>query len=493
MCGRSLERNWDWPAGQLHPRGYGRGRMLSMLSTRCTIILLLMACLAGLSYAQQHNVIFLLVDDMGYADVGAYGNTYHQTPNIDRLAAAGMRFTDGYAAAPNCSPTRTSILTGRWPARVGITQYLPGNYLPYAKLLQAELPEGLPLEETVLAEPLKAAGYATASIGKWHLGSGRYLPERRGFDLNFAGAQWGSHRSMFAPHPRLNIPGAHEGDYLTDRLTLESEKFIEANRNRPFFLYLPLYSVHGPIQGKKELIAKYKNRTDPTGRDHATYAAMVEGVDECVGRLVAKLRALGLEERTVFFFFSDNGGVESRAFNGGFRRGKGWLFEAGIREPTIVKWPGVVEPASVCDTPVSSVDFYPTILEIAGAADTAGHTSDGLSLVPLLKQTGGLDRDTLYWHYPHYSNAGSPPTGAIRQGDHKLLEFFEDGHIELYNLADDPAEKTDLARRMPSKAKALHEKLIQWRESVDAKMPPPNPDYDPARAKVKRGLQSPWR
>ncbi len=441
--------------------------------------------------AARPNVIFILVDDMGYADVGAYGNPYHRTPHIDRLAAQGMRFTNAYAAAPNCSPTRASILTGKWPARVRVTQYLPGNVLPYAKLRQAELPDGLPLDETILAQPLKAAGYATASIGKWHLGGGEYLPERRGFDVGFGGGWWGHHDHMFAPYGKPPIT-APEGEYLTDRLTAESLAFIEAHRGRPFFLYLPLYAVHGPIEAKKEVMARYGKRWDPSGRNNTAYAAMVEGVDECVGRIMQRLEELGIEDRTVVFFFSDNGGVQSRAFNGGLRRGKGWLYEGGIREPLIVKWPGVTEPGSVCDTPVSSVDFYPTILEIAGVDDAPGHAPDGESLVPLLRQEGGLARDALYWHYPHYSNAGSPPCGAIRMGAWKLIEFFEDGRLELYNLLRDPGERHDLSRRLPGRTKALHRKLVEWRKAVEAVMPTTNPDYDPARAKQKRGARSRW-
>jgi arylsulfatase A-like enzyme len=428
-----------------------------------------MACSA---WEQQYNVIFVLVDDMGYADVGAYGNTYHLTPNIDRLAAEGMRFTDAYAAAPNCSPTRASILTGKWPARLGVTQYLPGSHFPYAKLLQPELPEGLPLEETILPEPLSTAGYATASIGKWHLGEGEYLPQHRGFDLNFAGGSW----------------GRHTGEYLTDRLALESERFIEANRSRPFFLYLSLYAVHEPVQGKEDLVAKYRKRSDPSGRSDTTYAAMVEGVDQCVGRLMAKLLELGLEERTIIFFFSDNGGAGNRASNGGFRAGKGWLYEGGIREPLIVKWPGFVKPGSVSSTPVSSVDFFPTILEMTGAEGKTGHEADGVSLVSLLEATGGLERDTLHWHYPHYSNRGGPPAGAIREANWKLIEFFGDGHLELYNLSEDPGEKTNLAGEEPGRTRSLYARLRAWREATGAKMPRPNPAYDPAWARKKGPL-----
>lgn len=458
-------------------------------SALAAIVLLCFSCASGPPESPKpYNVVFFLVDDMGYADAGAYGNTYHRTPNIDRLASEGMRFTHAYAAAPNCSPTRGSILTGKWPARVGITQYLYGNFLPHAKLLQTQLPAGLALDETVIAEPLRAAGYRTAAIGKWHLGGGKYLPENQGFEVTFgrtrSGAQ-GSHRAMFAPHPYLDIPGAKKGDYITDRLAREAEQFLEASHEQPFFLYLPFYAVHAPIQAKQEVIDTYASRTDPTGRNNQTYAAMVEGMDQAVGRVLAKLEQLNISDRTVVFFFSDNGGVESRAFNGGLRRGKGWVYEGGIREPLIVKWPGVVQPGSINHTPVSSIDFYPSILDITGVADAPGHQSDGISLTPLLRQSGGWERDTLYWHYPHYSNAGSAPMGAIRQGNDKLIEHFEDGGIELFDLEKDPNETTDLSAELPAKARDLQGKLAEWRRSIGARMPQPNPNYDPARAKEK--------
>ena len=425
---------------------------------------------------------------MGYADIGAYGNTYHRTPNIDQLAAEGIRFTDAYAAAPNCSPTRASILTGRWPARTGVTQYLPGNVLPFAKLIQVDLPLGLPLGETVLAGPLAAAGIATACIGKWHLGGGDYAPAVRGFGETFATSHFGSHRTMFAPHRRLDVPGTADGDYLTDSLTVAAEQFLERNKDRQFVLYLPYYAVHSPIEAKPELIEDYSDRADPSGRGNATYAAMVEGVDRSVGRLMRKLEDLGLDSNTAVFFFSDNGGVRSRAFNGGFRSGKGYLWEGGIREPLIVRWPDAVPAGVVEETPVTSVDFYPTILEMTGVEDAAGHSVDGVSLMPLLLQTGSIERESLYWHYPHYSNAGSAPTGAVRRGDWKLIEFFEDGHTELYDLAADPGETTDLAAERADIAASLVGELRGWRESVGAVMPRANPGHDAARATVRHPL-----
>ena len=477
----------SWPDGCYSVTMLESMRRFATTAALCAVTAFGLTSESSAQTANRPNIIFLLLDDMGYADVGAYGNSYHRTPNVDRLAKEGMRFTNAYAAAPNCSPTRASILTGRWPARLGLTQYLPGNVLPHAKLLQAQLPLGLPLDEAVIAEPLGAAGYATACIGKWHLGAGDYMPEKRGFDESFASGHWGSHRTMFAPHKWLQVPGVQNGDYLTETLTKAAERFIEKNRERPFFLYMSYYSVHGPIQAKRNLIDSYAGRTDPTDRNHAVYAAMVEGVDQSVGRLLSLLERHDLASNTAVFFFSDNGGVASRAFNGGFRSGKGYVWEGGIREPLIVRWPEAVRAGAVEDTPLSSIDFYPTLLEMAAAEDSEGHSTDGKSLVPLLRQTGGLERDTLYWHYPHYSNAGSAPTGAIRKGGWKLIEFYEDSHVELYNLIEDPAESKDLSSVEEKRTAAMQEALSAWRESVGATMPTPNPNYDPDRAKERYG------
>lgn len=453
------------------------------------VSLLFSGCLVPDEVPEKYNIVFFLLDDMGYADIGAYGNTYHQTPNIDRLAAEGMLFTDAYAAAPNCSPTRASILTGLWPARTGITQYLPGNVLPHARLLQPDLPTGLSLKHPVIAEHLQQSGYATASIGKWHLGGGRYGPASRGFDVSFAGGHWNAHESMFAPHPYVDVPDAQEGDYLTDRLTTEAVKFIETNKDNPFFLYLPYYAIHGPIQAKQELIDVYADRVDESGRHNATYAAMVEGVDQSVGKIIDRLSALGLSEKTVVFFFSDNGGVPSRAFNGPFRSGKGFLWEGGIRVPLIVNWPTHIQAGSRSAVPVSSVDFYSTLLDIAGLPSADASFSDGESLLPLLSQEAGLKRDALFWHYPHYSNAGATPTGAIREGDWKLMEFFEDGKLSLYNLQQDPAESIDLATKHPDRVAAMAAGLKAWRETVDTQHAVANPDYNPTLASSRKGYR----
>jgi len=434
----------------------------------------------------QPNIIFILIDDMGYGDAGCYGNTYSDTPNIDLLAESGIRFTNAYAAAPNCSPTRASILTGKWPARLGITQYLPGNKntqrMKHKKLIQPDLPYGLALSEVTISEALKQANYATASIGKWHLGGGKYLPAFQGFDLNFGGSSAGHHKTMFAPYKVPDIPNTREGEYLTDRLTDEAEKFIESNKNQPFFLYLSHYAVHRPIEAEKDKIKKYEAKSKPDEFKKPAFAAMLESVDESVGSVVEKLKRLGIYNQTVIFFFSDNGGlVRFGADNGPLRKGKGWIYEGGIREPLIVTWPDVIGAGRISDNLVSSIDFYPTMLEMANLQIRPEHQPDGISIMPILADRGFFNRNTLYWHYPHYSNNGCPPCAAIRKGDFKLIEFFEDNHLELYNLHEDISETKNLVKELPGKAAKLSQELRSWRQSVNAKMPTPNPDYDPMK------------
>jgi arylsulfatase A-like enzyme len=416
---------------------------------------------------------------LGWADLGCYGNTYHQTPNLDRLAAQGMRFTDAYAASSVCSPTRSSILSGKYPAHNDLTIWLGGRSPAHAKLLDATFATELALEEVTIAEALQAAGYATASVGKWHLGGEPFYPEHQGFDLNVAGTSAGSPAGGYFLPNKMNLPGAKKGEYLTDRLTDEALRFIEAHRHEPFFLYLPYHTVHTPIQGKKELVELYQRRMKPGGKNtNPTYAAMVHTLDENVGRIMETLDRLELAERTALFFFSDNGGYHRVTSNAPLRAGKGYSYEGGHREPLIVRLPGRVEAGSVSSVPVTSVDFYPTILELAGVEGDPRHNAclDGVSLVPLLEQTGAPKREAIYWHYPHYSPQGGTPSGAVRVGDFKLIEFFEDGHLELYNLSEDLGEKTNLADAAPEMARKLHEMLVAWRERVDAKMPAPNPN-----------------
>ncbi|HUT33106.1 MAG TPA: sulfatase [Planctomycetota bacterium] len=428
------------------------------------------------------NFVFFLIDDMGQRDVGCYGSTIYETPNVDRLASQGMRFTDGYAACPVCSPTRASILTGKYPARLHLTDWIAGHRRRNAKLAVPDWTMYLPHEEVTLAEALKPAGYVSASIGKWHLGGPEYRPESQGFDLNVGGDHRGQPPSYFAPYKIPGIADGKPGEYLSDRLTDEAVKFIETNRDKPFFLYLPHYAVHTPIQAKKDLTEKFIEKGRPAkGQNSATYAAMIQSVDESVGRVMAKLDELGIADRTVVFFMSDNGGLAAVTSNAPLRAGKGTLYEGGIREPWIVKWPGVVKPGSTCSVPVTSTDFYPTILEMAGLKADPKQAPDGLSTVPLLKQSGTIERDALYWHYPHYHI--TLPGGAVRCGDWKLIEYFEDGKLELYNLKGDLSETTDLAAKMPEKAAELRKKLDDWRRAVGAQMPTPNPNYDPKREK----------
>lgn len=450
------------------------------------------------------DIVFILVDDLGWADVGCFGSRYYETPHIDRLATQGMRFTDAYAACPVCSPTRASIMTGKYPARLHLTDWIPGEGdAPNHALRVPAWRQFLPLEEVTIAKALKSAGYATASIGKWHLGGPKYYPEHQGFDLNIAGCDIGQPASYFWPYegkthtvPGLKA-GGQEGEYLTDRLTDAAEAFIEANKERPFFLYFAHYAVHVPLEAKPALLAKYKAKRPSGGQSNPLYAAMIESVDDSVGRLLRKLEALGLEERTVVVFMSDNGGLWPQATsNAPLRAGKGHPYEGGIREPLIIKWPGATKPATTCSVPVCSIDFFPTLLEIVGVKPPG--PVDGLSLVPLLKQSGSLDRDALYWHYPHYwSGATVRPSGTVRAGDWKLIEFYEDMRLELYNLKEDLGETRDLAKARPGKAAELRAMLHRWRQSVDAQMPSPNPNYNPAapRQKEKReaGQTLLWR
>ena len=464
-------------------------KRLFPISLATVLLLIAFPVCAQADAPVRPNVIVILADDLGWADLGCYGSKYHKTPNLDRLAAQGMRFTDAYAACPVCSPTRASIMTGKYPARLNLTDWLPGRPdRPDQKLLRPIINQQLPLSETTLAAELRKAGYATGHVGKWHLGGKGSLPQQRGFDVNIGGDAAGSPRSYFAPYKNKQgvfIPGlerAPDGEYLTDRLTAESVKFIESNRDKPFFLYLAHYTVHIPLKAKEELIEKYK-RGRPGEQGNPIYAAMIESLDEGVGRILKKLDELKLTDRTLVVFTSDNGGLcvkegpnTPATINAPLREGKGYLYEGGIREPMIVKWPNVARPGSISDAPVSSIDLFPTILDICGVKSDV--RVDGVSLVPLLKG-GALKRDALYWHYPHYSNQGGKPGAAVRAGDYKLIEFYENGRQELYDVRKDRGELRNLIADKPMTAKELSAKLAAWRKEVGAKMMKPNPDYVP--------------
>jgi arylsulfatase A-like enzyme len=456
----------------------------------------LLAAAAGELFSQtgrrSPNIVLVAIDDYGWADSGCYGSVYHRTPNIDRLAALGMRFTDAYAAAPVCSPTRAALMTGKHPARLHLTDWLPGRRdMPGQILSRPNIRQELPLAETTLAEALQTAGYATAHIGKWHLGGAGFEPERQGFDLNIAGDHTGSPLSYFAPFQRdgrfmPKLERAPEGQYLTDRLTTEAERFIEQQRDRPFFLYLPHYSVHIPMKAKPELIAKYRALPGPArGQNNPVYAAMIESMDESVGRLMRKLEQVGVSDDTVFIFTSDNGGLSVKegadtpaTDNAPLRDGKGYLYEGGLRVPLIVAWPKRVKPGGVNRLPVYSADLFATALDAAGLKNDTG--LDGLSLLPVLTGKGGLRRPALYWHYPHYSNQGGKPGAAIRAGRYKLIEFFEDRRVELYDLQKDISERSNLAGKLAEKAAELRRALAAWQRAVAAQMMTPNPAYKPS-------------
>jgi arylsulfatase A-like enzyme len=435
--------------------------------------------------AGRPNVIFILVDDYGWTDAGSFGSDLYETPNLDRLVRDGMKFTQAYSACTVCSPSRASILTGKYPARLHVTDWIPGLVPENSKLIPPDWTKYLAHEETTIADVYKAAGYATASIGKWHLGGPEYYPTTHGFDLNVAGTEAAQPTSYFAPYKIATLPEGPKGEYLTDRLGDEALKFIEQSKDKPFFLYFPHFAVHLPVQGKKGIADKYRAKLRP-GLTHtnAVYAAMIESMDETVGRIRAKLDELKLAGKTILFLTGDNGGHIPTTSNRPLRYGKASAYEGGVRVPLVVYWPGVTKVGSVSDTPVIGPDYYPTMLEMTGLKDLAGHRADGVSMVPLLRQTGGLGRNTIYWHYPHYQlyqQGGTTPYGAIRSGDWKLIEFFDDMRVELYNVRADIGEQHDLAATEPARTRELRDRLHAWRTETGAQMPARNTKYDTAR------------
>jgi arylsulfatase A-like enzyme len=439
--------------------------------------------------ARLPNFIFILADDLGARDLTPDGNTFHETPALQRLAGDGVRFTNAYAACPVCSPTRASIMTGKYPARLKVTDWIAGRrQWPTARVITPPNKLQLGLEEITLAEALKTKGYSTAHVGKWHLGGQGYEPEKQGFDVNIAGDHRGAPRSFFGPFDMPNFPAGSKDDELTERLTAEACNFIAKQRKeQPFFMYFAHYTVHTPIQARAAMAERYRRKLEGKPWPDPVYAAMVESLDNSVAAVRKTLEASGLARDTVIVFFSDNGGLRYEGggkrlvtSNAPLRAGKGHLYEGGIREPLYIHWPGVAKPGRVVDTPVSSVDFFPTLLEMAGAKPP--RPVDGVSLAPLLRGGAAPARDAIYWHYPHYSNQGGAPGGAIRMGDWKLIEFYEDGRLELFNLKEDPGEAVNLVRKNAEKAREMHTKLRNWRTETNALMPDPNPNYDPATA-----------
>jgi arylsulfatase A len=457
--------------------------------------LLIVLSLAGLAAIGQGttaaggprpNVIVILADDLGWTDLGCYGSDLYESPHLDRLAADGMRFTANYSACTVCSPTRGALLSGKYPARLHITDWIPGQPPENPKLIVPDFTKHLPYKERTIAELLHDAGYATASIGKWHLGGPQYYPERHGFDLNIAGTDAPQPRpGFFAPYDIATIEQGPPGEYITDRLGEEAVKFIRKNAERPFFLYVPHFAVHLPIQAKKELIARFEKKVGPDSRHtNAAYAAMIYSMDETVGMIRDTLRELDIDDRTIIVFTSDNGGRIPTSSNAPLRAGKGSCYEGGVRVPLIAYWPNHTKPGAVSDTPVITMDLYPTILEMIGLDDAQDSKVDGLSLAPLLEQIVELPERSLFWHYPHYQHyqlEGTTPYGAVRRGDYKLIEFYADQSVELYNLRDDVEERNNLADSSSEMAKSMQDELHAWLRSVDAQMPTPNPNYDPRR------------
>ncbi len=440
----------------------------------------------------QPNVVFILADDLGWKDLGCMGSSYYETPHIDSLAAEGMMFTNAYANAPNCAPTRACLMSGQYMPRHGI--YTVGSSARGKsrdrKLIPVENTTVLDSGIVTLAESLHQAGYVTALMGKWHLGDEPdHSPLDQGFDINIGGDHNGHPKTYFSPYENPYLNDGPEGEYLTDRLTDEAVRFIESKRDAPFFLYLPHFAVHTPIQAKEALIAKYREKSGNSGQDNPVYAAMIESLDEGVGRILACLDRNGLTENTIVVFYSDNGGHGVMTSMQPLRGSKGMLYEGGIRVPLIVRWPGRIEASAVTDTPVISIDFYPTLLDLCGVSPPVGQTLDGVSLAPILTEGGTIEREALYWHFPAYLEAykkgegpwRTTPAGAVRKGNWKLIEFFEDNRVELYNLDNDIGEQNDLSKQRLDTCMELLNDLVNWRQETNAPVPfEMNPEYDPS-------------
>lgn len=469
------------------------------------------------------NVLFILADDLGRMDLACYGSLFHETPNLDRLAKEGIMFTDAYAACPVCSPTRASILTGKYPARLGVTDWIPGrqSYIPVEpnnQLIAKAFEHQAGLEENMISEAFQAAGYTTFFGGKWHVGEDSiYWPENQGFDINKGGHNRGSPPGgYFSPYKNPRLTDGPEGEYLTDRLANEAVQFLDTIGENPFLLYMSFYTVHNPMQGKDSLVAYFQEKADQLSiseeerfntqadwikkapqkgnfrerlvQDYPVYASMVYSLDQNIGKMLDALDKNGLAENTLIVFTSDNGGLStsegSPTSNLPFRAGKGWLYEGGIREPFLMRWPGTIAPGSVSDALISSPDLYPTILEAAGLPLNPNQHVDGQSFLTHLKEQKGEGEEhtkakALYWHYPHYSNQGGRPGGAVRKGNYKLIEWYETGKLELYDLMNDPGELVNLAESSTEKREELHQELISWRETQGATMMEPNPEFNP--------------
>lgn len=481
--------------------------------TAIIFALLLMACHQKESNqkketARKPNVLFILADDLGYYDLSCTGSQFYETPNIDRIAHEGVSFTQGYATCQVCSPSRASIMTGQFTARHGITDWIGAKSgqewrekKRYSKLLPADYQLNLPLEHETLAEAMQKAGYKTFFAGKWHLGSEGSYPEDHGFDINIGGWKSGSPKGgYFAPYDNPKLEQGQPGENLTLRLARETVEFMKTHRDSSFFAFLSFYAVHGPIQTSRDRWVKYRAKAVGMGiaekgyemerelpirrtQDNPLYAGLVESMDDAVGRVLEALEALDLAENTIVIFTSDNGGVASgdgySTSNLPLRGGKGYQWEGGIREPYFIKVPWLDDAIKEVDVPTTGADFYPTILDLAGIALNPSQHIDGVSLVPVL-QGNEIPERPLFWHYPHYGNQGGEPSSIIRQGDWKLIHYWEDNRKELYNLQSDPGEQADVASQHPEVTERLSHQLHTWLEDMKAKKPVPDPEYDPA-------------
>jgi len=456
------------------------------------------------------NIVCILIDDLGWRDLACYGSSFYETPHLDALAARGIRFTDAYASCPVCSPTRASVMTGKYPARVGITNFIGGN--DCGRLDRVPYLDHLPGNETTIADALREGGYQTWHVGKWHLGGDDHEPQHRGFDVNVGGCGWGMPKQgYFSPWGIRNLEDGPEGEYLTDRLTDETLALIAGrDRDRPFFLHLAHYAVHTPIQAPAEKVEYFREKAARLGLDRERtfavgeefpclhkrgkrvtrrllqsdpeYAAMIANLDDNLGRVVAAIDEAGIAEDTLIVFTSDNGGLAtaegSPTCNRPLAEGKGWMYDGGTRVCQFAVWPGTIAAGSECAVPVSTPDLYPTFLEAAGLPPRGEQHVDGESLMPLLRGDGELAREAIFWHYPHYGNQGGTPGSSIRRGRWKLIEFFDDGRRELYDMNDDPGEERDRAAGEPDLVEDLAEALATWRVSVSARIPEPNPRYE---------------
>lgn len=455
------------------------------------------------------NIVMFIVDDLGQKDLGCYGSTFYETPNVDRLATEGVLFTNAYATCPVCSPTRASLITGLYPQRTQITDYIgaaqPVGWKRNTKLLPAPYALQLAHDEVTMAEYLGEAGYATFFAGKWHLGGDGYLPETQGFDINMGGlAQGGPYGGdkYFSPFGNQKLPDGPKGEHLPDRLATEASKFIKANQSKPFLVYFPFYSVHTPLMAREDLKTKYQkkrailSRTDVFAdepprkvrmtQDHAVYAGMVEAMDQAVGKVLKSLDDCGLTNDTLVIFTSDNGGLStsegSPTSNQPLRAGKGWLYEGGIRTASVVRWPGHVTAGTSCDVPIASIDYLPTVLDACGLKPRNDRPLDGASLLSFLTRSEAGPTRALFWHYPHYGNQGGSPGAAILRDGWKLIEWFEEDRIELFHLATDESERSSLAGTEAARVQSMQDELHAWQEEVGAVRPTVNPAFDASKA-----------